>query len=74
MEIFETNRNNHYSQCVLCGNGITGKEYDAYPVENGPCCHRCDFDIVIPARAKFSRYARLGWEDSALDEHPMNLG
>ncbi len=41
------------AQCVLCGNSFGGKVYDAFPLTDGDCCDKCDFDKVIPARQQY---------------------
>jgi len=51
--------------CVICGEKITpdpisGWEHgcNAQPVEEGECCHKCDKEVVLPARLT-EYYSRL---------------
>lgn len=51
-------------ECCICkkeidkvtdGNGriIYDQGHNADPVENGRCCSRCNYEIVLPARLKW---------------------
>jgi hypothetical protein len=36
--------------CSICGITSLGWSNDAWPINTGRCCHRCDEEIVLPAR------------------------
>ena len=38
--------------CVICGEEHTGYPNNAAPVDDGPCCDKCNIEKVIPARLK----------------------
>lgn len=36
--------------CSICGREFEGPGNNAYPVNDGTCCDRCNVDVVLPAR------------------------
>ena len=37
-------------KCSICGAEFEGFGHNAEPVNNGRCCDKCNFDVVLPAR------------------------
>ena len=51
----ESAKSELHAQCDLCGNGIVGyRAFDAYPLDSGYACSKCDFEKVIPARLELT--------------------
>ena len=42
--------NNETRKCSICGKKYTGWGNNAWPVNDGECCDKCNGDYVIPAR------------------------
>ena len=38
--------------CSICGEEYEGFGNNAQPVNDGRCCDKCNFTVVIPARLK----------------------
>jgi hypothetical protein len=45
--------------CSICQNVFTEYGNNAEPVNDGRCCNRCNWAIVIPARARMMERARI---------------
>lgn len=40
-------------KCCICGGGIEGRGYNAYPIRSeGRCCRKCNMAVVIPERIR----------------------
>ena len=42
-------------KCSICGKYFTGYGNNAYPVNEGICCDKCNMNVVIKERLKLSK-------------------
>lgn len=40
--------------CSICFSEYRGMGHNAYPINDGRCCSRCNNDIVVPTRIRAS--------------------
>jgi hypothetical protein len=56
-------------KCSICRDMLTGKEYghNAYPINDGRCCDRCNSTYVIPSRISNIARERPNYQLTTLD-------
>lgn len=47
-------------KCSICGKLYTGFGNNARPVNDGRCCDKCNWEVVVPRRLQYAKEGK-GW-------------